>query len=177
MKRQLLLLTATLLVLLACRQKEKRTIAPSEKLQQKEIEKTVVEEQYLQNDSLLNTLDAAIQKLVDHPKFTIRKELVSNRHVDNLIDTIRVFTFDKTTLQSYKSTNEEWIFDAKILNPEFELSNSIKTGIRKEVFEKALDIEVRTNRLRITDVEELNAFIFSFKDGILTEIEYEGYLD
>jgi len=177
MKKQLLLFTATVLLVIACQRKEKQNLQTSGEPQQKEIEKAIVEEQYLQNDSLLNILDSDIQKLMGHPKFTIKKELVNNRHVDDLIDTIRVFKFGNTTMQSYKSTTEEWIFEAKILNPEFELSNSIKIGIRKEAFEKALNVKVHSDRLRITDAEELNAFIFSFKNDTLTEIEYEGYLD
>lgn len=177
MKKQLISLTTTLLLIIACQPKEKRILQPSKKLIQKEIQKSIVEGQYLQNDSLLNTLGSVLQKLTQHPKFTIKKELVNNRHVDDLIDTIRIFKFDKTTMRSYKSTTEEWIFEAKILNPEFELSKSIKTGIPKEIFEKALNIKVHADRLRITDLEELNTFKFSFKNDILTEIEYEGYLD
>lgn len=168
----------TFLLLISCSQKGKENIdSAKQKNLVKKIEKEVIQEQYIENDTLVAKMESDLNELVKKPEFTIEKELVNNRHVDNLIDTIKTFKFDRINIKSYKKVNEEWIFEAKILNSEFELSKSIKIGINKKDFEKIVKTKLNSNLVKVGDPEETSVFIFKFENYILKEIDYEGYVD
>jgi len=143
----------------------------------KKIETEVTQEQYVENDTLLTKMESDLNELVKNSKFTIEKELVNNRHVDNLIDTIKTFKFDKINIKSYKAANEEWIFEAKILNSGFELTKSIKIGIDKKSFEKILKTKLNSDIVKVGNLEQTSVFIFKFENDSLKEIDYEGYVD
>lgn len=176
--KQLFPFFAFLLVLIFCSQKANESKHSSEhKNPDKKIEKEVIQEQYIANDTLLAKMETDLNELVKSPKFTIEKELVNNRHVDNVIDTIKTFKFDKINIKSYKAVSEEWIFEAKILNSEFELANSIKIGINKKDFEKIVKTKLNSNLVKVGDSEATSAFIFKFENYSLKEIDYEGYVD
>jgi hypothetical protein len=176
--KQLFIYFTFLLLLISCSQKGKESKDSSEqKNPVKKIEKEVIQEQYIENDTLLAKMESDLNVLVKDPKFTIEKELVNNRHVDNVIDTIKTFKFDKINIKSYKAVSEEWIFEAKILNSEFELAKSIKIGINKKDFEKIVKTKLNSNIVKVGDSEETSVFIFKFENYILKEIDYEGYVD
>lgn len=166
------------LLLISCHQKAKENIASSEKrMPGKKVEKEVIQEQYVENDTLAAKMESDLNELIKSPKFIIEKELVNNRHVDNVVDTVKTFKFDKIDIKSYKSTSEEWIFEAKILNPEVELLKSIKIGIDKRYFEKIVKTKLNSNLVKVGNLEETSVFIFKFENDILQEIDFEGYLD
>lgn len=172
-----LLIYFTFLLLVSCSQKRKENIDSSEKVANKKIETEVIQEQYVVNDTLLTKMESDLNELVKNPKLTIEKELVNNRHVDNLIDTIKSFKFDKINIKSYKAISEEWIFEAKILNSGFELSKSIRIGIDKKCFEKILKTKLNSDIVKVGNLEQTSVFVFKFENDSLKEIDYEGYVD
>ncbi|RED26434.1 hypothetical protein BD847_0352 [Flavobacterium cutihirudinis] len=167
----------TFLLLVSCNQKIKENIDSSEKEVNKKIETEVIQEQYIENDTLLSKMESDLNELVKNPKFTIEKELVNNRHVENIIDTIKTFNFDKINIKSYKAVSEEWIFEAKILNSGFEFAKSIKIGIDKKSFEKILNTKLNSEIVKVGNLEQTSVFIFKFEKDSLKEIDYEGYVD
>lgn len=176
--KQLFLYFTFLLVLISCTQKRKENIVSSAlKNPDKKIEKEVILEQYIEKDTLLAKMEYNLNELVKDPKFTIEKELVNNRHVDNVIDTIKTFKFDKINIKSYKAVSEEWIFEAKILNSEFELAKSIKMGMNIKDFEKVVKTKLNSYIIKVGNLEETSVFIFKFENNSLKEIDYEGYVD
>lgn len=176
--KQLFTFFTFFLLLISCSQKAKESRHSSEhKNPDKKIEKEVIQEQYIENSTLLAKMESDLNELVKDPKFTIEKELVNNRHVDNVIDTVKTFKFDKINIKSYKAVSEEWIFEAKILSSEFELAKSIKIGINKRDFEKILMTKLNSNIVKVGDSEETSVFIFKFENNSVIEINYEGYVD
>jgi hypothetical protein len=172
-----LLIYFTFLFLVSCNQKGRENIVSSKKMVNKKIETKITQEQYIENDTLLTKMESDLNELVKNPKFTIEKELVNNRHVDNLIDTIKTFKFDKINIKSYKAVSEEWIFEAKILNSEFEFTKSIKIGIDKKSFEKILKTKLNSDIVKVGNLEQTSVFIFKFENDSLKVIDYEGYVD
>ena len=147
----------------------------------KQIENVVVQEQekeqYIENETILYKMESDLLELTKNPKFTIEKELVDNRHVDNLKDTVKTYRFDNISIQSYKTSNEEWICEAKILNSEFEFLKSIKIGIKKNTFEEVVKTKVNSDIIKIGNLEQTSVFVFKFKNNTLAEIIFEGYVD
>ncbi|QTE21803.1 hypothetical protein [Polaribacter cellanae] len=136
-----------------------------------------VAESYIENDSLVIVLKSELEKIALNKNFTIEKKPIQNRHVDNLVDTIITRTFENTKFTSYKATNEEWIYKAKIENSEFALNDFIKVGTKKYVVEKSLAKEIQNGILKIGNLEQTSVFNLIFKFGILKLIEYDGYVD
>jgi hypothetical protein len=166
-----------MLLLVSCGQKEKENIVTSEKVIIEKIKSEVIPEQYVEDETLQIKLEADLTNLTKNSKFTIEKELVNNRHVDNLIDTVINFKYDKINIKSYKATSEEWIIEAKILNSEFDFSDAIKIGMDKTALEKILNKKVNSDIVKVGNFEQTSVFIFKFKNEILEEIEFEGYVD
>ena len=182
MTKQLLIIIGILISLNSCKQTESKKMDESEVKDVVEIEKETSEsnsvaESYIENDSLLIMLKSELEKIALNEKFTIEKKPIQNRHVDNLVDTIITRTFKNTKLTSYKATNEEWIYKAKIENSEFELNDFIKVGTKKYVVEKSLAKGIQNDTLKIGNLEQTSVFNLIFESGILKLIEYDGYVD
>ena len=177
MKKKLLYFSIFLLIV-SCKLEKNREDS-SENDVKKQIETVVVQEQeqYIENETILAKMESDLFELTKNPKFAIEKELVNNRHVDDLIDTLKTYKFDKVSIQSYKTSNEEWICEAKILNSEFEFLKSIKIGINKKTFEKAVITKVNSDIVKIGNLEQTSVFVIKFTNNILAEIVYEGYVD
>lgn len=164
------------LSLASCNKKEISSSIPKT-ISKNENDIKIVEEQYIQDDSLTAKLFYELSEFKKDSRFIIQKEPVNNRHVDNVVDTVLNFKFDKIKISSYKSVTEEFVFEANIKNPEFQFSKNIKIGIKKKDFEKSLNTKINSNVIKIGDLEQTSVFVFNFKKDILTEIIYEGYLD
>ncbi|HOY12652.1 MAG TPA: hypothetical protein PLY70_05905 [Saprospiraceae bacterium] len=160
----------------SCIQKEKGS--RSEKAFNNNDPLNVITEQIIKNDPLLATLENDLNEMVKNPKFSVEKEFVNNRHVDNVIDTISTFKFNETTIQSYKtSTGAEWIIEAQIQNTDFKLAHEITVGMDKKSLENILKTKLNSDLIKISNEEETSAFVFKFQKDILTVILYEGYVD
>jgi len=179
MKKQLLYFSIFLLIV-SCKPEENKDDSSKNAIP-KQIENVIVQEQekeqYIENETILYKMESDLFELTKNPKFTMEKELVNNRHVDSLIDTVKTYKFDNVSIQSYKTSNEEWICEAKIINSEFEFLKSIKIGINKKTFEKAVKTKVNSDIVKIGNLEQTSVFVFKFTNHILAEIVYEGYVD
>ena len=110
-------------------------------------------------------------------KFDIKSEPKTNTHDETITDTIKTLTFDKTTIYSYRATNWESIYAAIIKNSEFKFLDSIGVGTKKETLENQIKTELKTDLIKIGNLEQTSVFIFKYEDGTLKEINYEGYVD
>ncbi|MDP5198829.1 hypothetical protein [Flavobacterium sp. DG2-3] len=176
MAKHLRILILIFLALTSCKQKEISSNIPKT-TSKSENDVKIVEEKYIQDDSLAAKFFYELNEFKKDSRFIIQKELIKNRHVDNVIDTVINFEFDKIKISSYKTQTEEFIFEANIKNPEFQFSKNIKIGIKKKDFENSLNTKINSNVIKVGDLEQTSVFVFNFKKDILTEIVYEGYLD
>jgi hypothetical protein len=177
MKKHLAPFFVLLLVTVSCKRFEHNIPYPA-KAKQAENKKAPLEtEQYLENDIVLGQLESDLANYVKNPKFSIKKEPIDNKNVDNVVDTVKVFSFKNIHIESYKTVTEEWIIAADIKNPKIEFSNVLKIGTDKKSFEKILDAKIMSDKLKVGNSEETSVFTFTFKNNILQEINYEGYVD
>ncbi|WP_405250384.1 hypothetical protein [Dokdonia sp. Asnod3-C12] len=182
MIKQLLIIFGILFSLNSCEQNESRKIDDG---RLKEVVKTKVQTSdykpvkvsYIENDSLVFSLKSKLEKIVRNKIFAIQKKPIQNRHVDNLVDTIITRTFDKTKIMSYRATDEEWVYYAKIVNSEFELNDFIKIGSNKNVLDKLLRQEILNDTVEIRNLEQTSIFKLIFQSKRLQLIEYNGYVD
>ena len=182
MVKQLLIIFGILFSLNSCEQNESRKIDDG---RLKEVVKTKVQTSdykpvkvsYIENDSLVFSLKSKLEKIVRNKIFAIQKKPIQNRHVDNLVDTIITRTFDKTKIMSYRATNEEWVYYAKIVNSEFELNDFLKIGTNKNILEKSLGQEILNDTVKIRNLEQTSVFNLIFQSKGLKLIKYNGYVD
>ena len=185
MKKHLLTSILILILIISCKRKEAKKAEsieqkPTTELKaetKKQIEETNIPEQYFENDSLLTELESDLEKIALNPKFDLKAEPKANKHDIKVTDTIKTLTFDKTKINSYRATNWESIYSAKIGNSDFEFLDSINIGIKKENFENQIKTELKTDLIKIGNLEQTSVFIFKFENGKLKVIEYQGYVD
>lgn len=185
MKQHILIIFGILNFLFSCKQAEsKKNTEPKNKKIEKiktknklEQESTYVPKPYFENDSLASILKTNLEKIALKQKFEISKRTTKNRHVDNLVDTIITLNYKNTELTSYKAVSEEWIYKAKIGDPDFELNDFIKIGTEKYVIEKSLAKKIISDTIKIGNLERTKVFSLIFHSGILKTIEYDGYMD
>jgi hypothetical protein len=183
MKKILILILFSFAVF-SCFQKEKIKKVTNENETSKENEtvihnhEEIENEQSIENQELLTQLESELNTFRNNQKFSITKELINNRHVDNQIDTAVTYTADKVIIETYKiSDNEEWIIQAKIINTELAFSKLVKIGMEVKAMEKMTNTKIKSDVMRIGNMEETSAFVFKFKDNKVYEINYEGYVD
>ncbi len=185
MKRQLLSLFLILFFIVSCEQKEaKETKSVEQKSTvelevepEKQKEKTSIAVQYFENDSLRVLLEFDLEKLALNPNFYLKTEPRINSYNETIIDTVKTQTFDKTKIYSYRAKDKEWIYAAKIRDSEFKFLESIKIGVHKKTLENILKSELKTNLIKIGDLENTSVFIFSFENDTLKTIDYQGWVD
>ncbi len=168
---------AVLVTIISCKQNQDTKLEEKKSSKKVESEIVIQEEQYIENDSILDKMNSKLYEFVKNPKFKVEKETFKNRYVDGVIDTVKTYTFDNTSIIFYKTASEEWIYDAKIANSEFELIALLKIGIERKLFEKIIQTKTNSNLVKIGNLEQTSVFVFKFKDDILQEIIYEGYID
>jgi len=146
-KKSLILTFGILISLVSCKEKvtDKQTISDSKPTTElktetvktiesvEKFEEIIIPEQYVENDSLLSLLKSELDKIALKTKFDLKIEPRINNHDESIIDTIKTLTFDKTKIYSYRATNWESIYEAKIENSEFKFLDSIKLEYRKRL--------------------------------------------
>jgi uncharacterized protein related to proFAR isomerase len=171
--------------MVSCKQKEtQKTEIPEQKPTtelkvetKKKTEEIATPEQYFENDSLLSQLESDLNKIALNSKFDLKTETKTNTHDETITDTINTLTFDKTKIYSYRATNGESIYGAKIENSDFIFLDSIRVGTKKATFENLIKTEFKTDLFKIGNLEQTSIFVFNFENGILKTINYESYLD
>jgi len=191
MKKSLILTFGILISLVSCKEKvtDKQIISDSKPTIElktetvkiiesiEKVEGINIPEQYVENDSLLFLLKSELNKLALKTKFDLKTEPIINKYEESIMDTIKTLTFDKTKIYSYRATNWESIYEAKIENSEFKFLDSIKIGIQKKTLERLLKIELDAESIQLGNLEQTSVFIFTFEDDILKTIDYQGYVD
>ncbi len=185
MKLNSYLLIGLLTLFISCKEREKVQMKVTEKKPMTELkgktnkigEQKKVTVQYIENDSLLAKLISDLNRIALNQKFTSQKTPIKNRHVDDLTDTIITLTYDNTILELYKAESEKWIFNAKIKNAEFKLLDSINVYKSKSRIENIIGSELKSDSVKIGNLEQTSVFIFKFENGKLKVIEYQGYVD
>jgi hypothetical protein len=165
------------MLIAACKNESKDVLSTTTDSSIEISKELAIEEQYIENDSLVNLMELELSKLIENPKFVIEKVLVNNRHVDNIVDTIKKYKYDDITIAAYKAVSEEWIFEGKILSSSLEFSKIYKIGMFKQQFEETINTKLRSERVSIGNLEQTSVFIFTFKNNVLVEVNYEGYVD
>lgn len=122
-------------------------------------------------------LESELDDFILNPKFNLSVAPKMNIHNQTIIDTIKTRSFGNNRIYSYKSKNKEWVYSAKIRSSEFEFLEAIKIGIKKETFERIIKLELKSDLIKIGNLEQTSVFVFSFKDNRLMAIDYSGYVD
>jgi hypothetical protein len=172
------------IILLSCTQKENKKVESTDVTSSTQNEilnanpKNEEPEQYIENQDLLTQLEAELNAFRSNQKLTISKETINNRHIENQIDTIVTYTAEKMTIKTFKiSKDEEWTSEAKILNSELPFSKLVNIGMEVKALEKIANTKIKSEVVKIGNLEQTSAFVFRCKDGKVYEINYEGYVD
>lgn len=185
MRKQLILLLGSLVLAISCKYSGSENIQIEEHIPHVELKDSTEinnsdiyhQELYIENEYLQNQLFFELKELTKNPLFIASKHPIYNRHVDNLIDTIITFKYDKSEVNIYKAASEKWIYHAEINNPKLNFLDSIKVGMKKQILENILGVELHSETVIIGDLEQTSIFRFTFQENLLEKIQYEGYID
>ncbi|MCL6219790.1 hypothetical protein [Zunongwangia pacifica] len=103
---------------------------------------------------------------------------VENKHNKDITDTVINLSFKLDEIVIYSSKNNKILRSARIKNDGSELNN-IRIGMKLSNFKDILgeDISNQIELLTVSNLEQTNRFDFQFRNKILAEINYDGYLD
>jgi hypothetical protein len=185
MKIHLITSIIVLILIVSCKQKETKKTESIEQKSKTElkaepknsIEEIAISEQYFENDSLRNLLESELDELALNPKFELKTEPKINTHDQTITDTIKTRTYEQNKIFSYKYQDREWIYSAKIKSSEFKFLDSVKIGIKKQTLKNILKSELKSDLIKIGDLEGNSVFIFTFENNTLKTIDYKGYVD
>jgi len=177
MKKLLLIIVLTSLIF-SCTQSKNNSMQKNDvTISEEETQVTLQSEQYVENDSLISLLESDLNFFIKNSKFSLEKEPVENQHVNNVVDTIKIFRSNQSKIKTYKSATEEWVFEAHIVDSEFKFLDFINIGSDITKLEKKMKIVIDSDILKIGNLEQTSVFVFKLKDRKLKEVTYEGYVD
>jgi hypothetical protein len=181
-KLQFILLFGVLILMISCNLKEKK----------KEIEpnviKPVIKEnidikeketfQFIENDSITHHWESELKSLTkNYTNFVIKTELSENDHDETQIDTIKTLTFDKSKIVVYSTSGFYAVWSADIKNKELPIWNYIRVGMEKYQLEKTLATRLKSDTIKLGNLEQTSLFEFRFSEGELDKVKFEGYVD
>ena len=172
MKTHLLTIIGILILLVSCKQKE----TPKTEMKNK-VDKIVVAEQYIENDSLVTQLKSDLYNIAFNPIFDGERISKSSTINKTMAHKNKTLVFEQTKIHFYRKGFSEEIISAKIKNSQFKFLDSICIGTRIKKLENQIETELKTNLIKIGNLEQTSVFIFKFESGILNTIDYEAYLD
>lgn len=126
-------------------------------------------EQSIKNDSLFDLLKSDLYRIAFHPGFDHEERVHT--------DTSKTITFDKTKIIFYRESNWEEIISANILNSHFVFLDSIIIGTQKKLLESRIKSVIKSDKIKIGNLNNTNIFIFKFEDDYLNSIQYKGSID
>lgn len=135
------------------------------------------EHQIIERDDLVSGWAKELEKISRNDKFRMGKELVENRHMKDVIDTIKTFSFRKTSLRVYHTKGLYAVESAKINDPEFSLKGPVQIGMGKNKLGEILNLELNKNIVKVNNELGTLEFNFYFKNNILQRINFQGYVD
>ena len=151
--------------MISCKQKE---------IQKNKIDKITITEQYIKNNSLLALLRADLYHISFNPIFDGERTTKTKKKVAQINKTL---VFEQTEIHSYRDGFSEEIILAKIKNSQFKFLDSICIGTKIKKIENQIETKIKTNLIKISNLEQTSVFIFKFENGILNTIDYENNLD
>ncbi|WP_034057895.1 hypothetical protein [Lacinutrix jangbogonensis] len=168
MKIYLRTLIGIYILMVSCKQKETPNIVTENKYN-----KTVIAEQYIENDSLFILLKSNLYTIAFNPIFNGEELPKSNIKNETSDATNKTLVFEQTKIHFYKEGFIEEIISATIKNSQFKFLDSISIGIKIETLEKQIGTELKTNLINILNFDKKSIFTFKFEEGLLKEINYE----
>lgn len=103
--------------------------------------------------------------------------MVENDHDETQIDTIKTLTFGKSKIIVYSTSGFYAVWTADIKNSELPIWNYVKVGMKKYQLEKTLATRLKSDTIKLGNLEQTSLFEFYFSDGELYQIKFEGYVD
>ena len=144
----------------------------------KPIKNIPVTDTIIKDDLVYEWIGEILNKVDNDEKFSKIKKPVENRYNPNIIDTLINLSSQLDQIKIYSSDNSKIVKSARIKNDSSDLKN-LKIGMSLSQFKKVLkeNISSQIKSLTISNLEQTNIFEFQFRNQILTEINYYGYLD
>lgn len=170
MKTHLLTLIGVLILLVSCKQEESNKTGIKDK-----VNKTTIAEQYIENDSLLTLLKSDLYNISFNPIFNGEEIAKTNNKTASQIN--KTIVFEQTEIHFYRKGFSEEIISAKIKNVQFKFLDSICIGTKMKKLENLLETKLKSNLIKIGNLEQTSVFVFKFENEILNTIDYESYLD
>ncbi|GGG09610.1 hypothetical protein GCM10011344_07760 [Dokdonia pacifica] len=186
MKKQLTFLIGILICFVSCNFSEK------EKKAEIKITKPIVEEkskknieeqkkenyQFVENDSIAHLWQSELESLTkSFSGFIVKTKLKQNNHDETQTDTIKTLTFDKSIIEVYSTDGFYAVWSADIKNSELPIWSYVKVGMKKYQLEKTLANRLKSDTIRLGNLEQTSVFEFYFSDDELDQVKFEGYVD
>lgn len=104
--------------------------------------------------------------------------LQENMHVEGQTDTIFTFHFPASELHIYKAQDRSFLFHARLMDPEIGLNRNIHLGMTRSEFQEIFpQLPPQAGYIRIQSEIVEQHVDFYFQKNLLTQVEYQGYLD
>jgi len=185
-KQHFTFLIGAFLLITSCNQAEKKKqteLKKTEPIVQEIIAETdEIEEkespQFIENDSITHLWESELKSLTkNYSDFTVKTELSENDHDETQIDTIKTLTFDKSKIVVYSTSGFYAVWNADIKNTELPIWNYVKVGMKKYQLEKTLATRLKSDTIKLGNLEQTSIFEFHFNKGELERVKFEGYVD
>ena len=186
MKKQLAFLIGTLICSASCNFSEKGKKAETkivEPVVEEKNEKIIVEQrkenyQFVENDSIAYFWESELESLTKNfADFKIKTKLKQNDHDETQTDTIKTLTYDKSVIEVYSTDGFYAVWSADIKNSELPIWSYVKVGMKKYQLEKTLANRLKSDTIKLGNLEQTSVFEFYFSDGGLDQVKFKGYVD
>lgn len=118
---------------------------------------------------------------VKFTKPTIEIGTVTNRHVDNDLDTTYAITFGQDVFHVYKwDQDENALLSSQVKTDKFATRHGIKVGMTKNQIKnilKSYSVETIPKYLILENTEIVEYLKLTFDKDVLKGIEFQGYVD
>ncbi len=159
--------------------KDSSVYEPKEKIQTTDSvpELKNTEPQVLERDNLVSDWAKELEQISLDEKFQVARDLVENRHIKGVTDTVKTFRYKETSIHVYHTKGLYAVESADINNPEFTLKGPVQIGINKNQLEKVLNSDLNNQIVQVKNELGTLEFNFFIKNNILQKIQFKGYVD
>ena len=134
--------------------------------------------QFVQNDSMVHLWQSELKSLTKNfEDFKIKTSLKQNNHNENKTDTIKTLTYGKSVIEVYTTDGFYAVRSAEIMNSELPIWSYVKVGMKKYQLEKTLAHRLKSDTIKLGNLEQTSVFEFYFNDGELDQVKFQGYVD
>jgi hypothetical protein len=160
-------------------------------------QETITKEQNVNADTLQNEISIADEDLINNPfqfgkvslnilekefdNVKVQAKPIKNSYIKNQTDSIFVVKINNSEFVIYKLPDIQYLESALIRDKNILLNRNIHTGMREDEFKQKFD-ELRDRKyipkkIIVRRKESQEYLLFSFKNKLLKEIEFVGYVD